>query len=211
VGVLLLLVGAASGVRKHFGGSPRFQWVLSAQGPPLRRRSEPRLLHHQRHVKARSSALGMRAFTLLSRSSRQVLPRKNHSAAYLHLHRPCSSNARHAICPSMRPLSHGQHRHYHARFDEPTIYALSTASGKAAIAVIRISGPACRQVQLIHIRSACNLLMRNRFIKACAHPLPFQNLDTPPFASSTAPICRPRQRPYLTPAPLFCTSPVPTQ
>ncbi|CAI6333998.1 unnamed protein product [Periconia digitata] len=30
--------------------------------------------------------------------------------------------------------------------NEPTIYALSTASGKAAIAVVRISGPACRQI-----------------------------------------------------------------
>ncbi|KAF1965899.1 tRNA modification GTPase mss1 mitochondrial precursor [Bimuria novae-zelandiae CBS 107.79] len=30
--------------------------------------------------------------------------------------------------------------------DEPTIYALSTASGRAAIAVIRVSGPACRRI-----------------------------------------------------------------
>ncbi|KAF2238295.1 hypothetical protein EV356DRAFT_479459 [Viridothelium virens] len=30
--------------------------------------------------------------------------------------------------------------------EQPTIYALSTASGRAAIAVIRISGPACRQI-----------------------------------------------------------------
>ncbi|KAH9874857.1 hypothetical protein J1614_004344 [Plenodomus biglobosus] len=38
---------------------------------------------------------------------------------------------------------------YHASnpiLDEPTIYALSTASGRAAIAVIRISGSACRQI-----------------------------------------------------------------
>ncbi|KAF2855339.1 P-loop containing nucleoside triphosphate hydrolase protein [Plenodomus tracheiphilus IPT5] len=42
-----------------------------------------------------------------------------------------------------------QQRSYHASnasFDEPTIYALSTASGRAAIAVIRISGSACRQI-----------------------------------------------------------------
>jgi hypothetical protein len=42
------------------------------------------------------------------------------------------------------------HRHpYHSTpisYEEPTIYALSTASGKAAIAVIRVSGPACTQV-----------------------------------------------------------------
>ena len=43
-----------------------------------------------------------------------------------------------------------QVRHYHFdgthNTDEPTIYALSTATGKAAIAVVRVSGPACRQV-----------------------------------------------------------------
>ncbi|KAF2796619.1 P-loop containing nucleoside triphosphate hydrolase protein [Melanomma pulvis-pyrius CBS 109.77] len=33
-----------------------------------------------------------------------------------------------------------------ARHDEPTIYALSTAAGRAAIAVVRISGPACRDI-----------------------------------------------------------------
>jgi tRNA modification GTPase len=41
-----------------------------------------------------------------------------------------------------------QHRQLHSHHEEPTIYALSTASGKAAIAVVRVSGPACRQVQL---------------------------------------------------------------
>ncbi|KAF1939188.1 tRNA modification GTPase mss1 mitochondrial precursor [Clathrospora elynae] len=45
-----------------------------------------------------------------------------------------------------RPLSGLQRRLYHSNHDEPTIYALSTASGKAAIAVIRVSGPACRQI-----------------------------------------------------------------
>ncbi|KAH5574476.1 hypothetical protein HBI24_193730 [Parastagonospora nodorum] len=48
-----------------------------------------------------------------------------------------------------QPLSLLQHRPYHVTslsHDEPTIYALSTASGKAAIAVIRISGSACRQI-----------------------------------------------------------------
>ncbi|KAJ4287536.1 hypothetical protein N0V90_012239 [Kalmusia sp. IMI 367209] len=34
----------------------------------------------------------------------------------------------------------------HPTVEEPTIYALSTASGRAAIAVIRVSGPACRRV-----------------------------------------------------------------
>ena len=38
------------------------------------------------------------------------------------------------------------HRQLHSHLHEPTIFALSTASGKAAIAVIRISGPACAQI-----------------------------------------------------------------
>ncbi|KAF2651650.1 P-loop containing nucleoside triphosphate hydrolase protein [Lophiostoma macrostomum CBS 122681] len=51
--------------------------------------------------------------------------------------------------PTLRPLTAHQARHYHPslfRNDEPTIYALSTALGRGAIAVIRISGPACRQI-----------------------------------------------------------------
>ncbi|KAF2119151.1 GTP-binding protein TrmE N-terminus-domain-containing protein [Lophiotrema nucula] len=56
----------------------------------------------------------------------------------------------HGITYSPRgPLSLSQGRLHHSALsarDEPTIYALSTASGRAAIAVIRISGPACRQI-----------------------------------------------------------------
>ncbi|KAJ4378884.1 mitochondrial splicing system protein [Didymella sp. IMI 355093] len=43
-------------------------------------------------------------------------------------------------------MSLAQHRQFHVNVHEPTIYALSTASGKAAIAVIRVSGPACAQI-----------------------------------------------------------------
>ncbi|KAF2146128.1 uncharacterized protein K452DRAFT_305107 [Aplosporella prunicola CBS 121167] len=42
--------------------------------------------------------------------------------------------------PRLLPL---QSRFLHRASDEPTIFALSTAAGRAAIAVIRISGPAC--------------------------------------------------------------------
>ncbi|KAL6702884.1 mitochondrial splicing system protein [Coniothyrium glycines] len=47
-----------------------------------------------------------------------------------------------------QPLRAHQHRGHHsaALHNESTIYALSTASGKAAIAVIRISGSACSQI-----------------------------------------------------------------
>jgi len=50
-----------------------------------------------------------------------------------------------------RALTHPQRHPYHPRSfsdEDSTIFALSTASGKAAIAVIRISGPACIQVSL---------------------------------------------------------------
>jgi hypothetical protein len=50
---------------------------------------------------------------------------------------------------AQRPLSLLQHRTYQCisiHQNEPTIYALSTAPGKAAIAVIRVSGSACREV-----------------------------------------------------------------
>jgi hypothetical protein len=57
--------------------------------------------------------------------------------------------------PVQQPLSLLQRHEYRSislQRDDPTIYALSTASGKAAIAVIRVSGSACRQVQLLHIK-----------------------------------------------------------
>jgi hypothetical protein len=37
------------------------------------------------------------------------------------------------------------------RREEDTIYALSTASGRAAIAIIRVSGPACLDVCLFAV------------------------------------------------------------
>ena len=40
----------------------------------------------------------------------------------------------------------GTHDEAIQQYDEPTIYALSTASGRAAIAIIRISGPACLSI-----------------------------------------------------------------
>lgn len=40
-------------------------------------------------------------------------------------------------------------------FDDSTIYALSTAPGKAAIAVVRISGPSCVEVSYVKQISGC--------------------------------------------------------
>ena len=57
--------------------------------------------------------------------------------------RPCSqlliSKGKRALCPT------GRHYSNLIRYDS-TIYALSTAPGRAAIAIIRVSGPACLEV-----------------------------------------------------------------
>ncbi|KAG9195706.1 tRNA modification GTPase [Alternaria panax] len=47
---------------------------------------------------------------------------------------------------AQRILSVPKQRQYHSSHEEPTIYALSTANGRAAIALIRVSGSACRQI-----------------------------------------------------------------
>ncbi|KAF3050887.1 mitochondrial splicing system protein [Didymella keratinophila] len=73
----------------------------------------------------------MRAVIASLRRSRPCLRYSIRPADRADLRRRSVHTARHAI---------------HARLHEPTIYALSTASGKAAIAVIRISGPACAQI-----------------------------------------------------------------
>jgi hypothetical protein len=82
-----------------------------------------------------------------------------------------------------------QHHLYHSGHDEPTIYALSTASGRAAIAVIRVSGSACTQVSASPSRKSqhtqCAIDLRG--------PLPFDDL---PKAS----ICNSPQALYPAPA-----------
>jgi hypothetical protein len=99
------------------------------------------------------NALGMRASTLSLRPWHQLLQSRSRAPSLRFTF--ASASARQVSCGHgplhlvQRPLSLLQHRAYHSAHvhqDEPTIYALSTASGKAAIAVIRISGSACRQV-----------------------------------------------------------------
>jgi hypothetical protein len=61
--------------------------------------------------------------------------------------------------PDTTQLRHAYRRHFHSKIlhqEDTTIYALSTATGRAAIAVIRISGPACKQVQFYHLKHICN-------------------------------------------------------
>ncbi|KAJ4987495.1 GTP-binding protein [Stagonosporopsis vannaccii] len=89
----------------------------------------------------------MRALISSLIRSRQYLRRNSRLRDCRVFQCSCLSTARHAVGLPLRPaLSLVKYRRYHAHLEDPTIYALSTASGKAAIAVIRISGPAVRQV-----------------------------------------------------------------
>lgn len=81
-----------------------------------------------------------------------------------------------------RILKAPKERLYHTSHEEPTIYALSTANGRAAIAVIRVSGSACRQVRLASPHTTA-MLTPFRYIKDYVPPRPSQSLDTRPCAS----------------------------
>ena len=100
---------------------------------------------------------------------------------------------RHATADTVRrPLSHLQCRLYqteHVSCEEPTIYALSTASGRAAIAVIRVSGPACREVSPVVECDSTELPTAhancNRYTKASAPLLPSRSLGMRLFGNCT--------------------------
>ena len=49
----------------------------------------------------------------------------------------------HHVYPAISEVRQARHASSFSQHDEPTIYALSTAPGRAAIAIVRISGPAC--------------------------------------------------------------------
>lgn len=147
---LLLLVRAEGRRRSKTFWYPRFRWSPRRRGHLCGEGANhgPRK-PHQRHVKANTRTLGMRAVISSLRSSRQPVRQRIHPATQLGSPRLYTSTAKHAIHrPLRRPVSLVQHRRFHSHLEEPTIYALSTASGRAAIAVIRVSGPACRQVRL---------------------------------------------------------------
>jgi GTP-binding protein TrmE N-terminus len=55
-------------------------------------------------------------------------------------------------------------------FDEDTIYALSTAPGRAGIAIVRISGPSCLEVRShprTHIKRIDSVLTFPRYTEIC--------------------------------------------
>ena len=65
---------------------------------------------------------------------------------------------------------------------DDTIYALSTAQGRAGIAVIRISGPSCIDVSLCHFHGHSN---QCRSIAPCVQTSPSLNLDGLPCGLSS--------------------------
>lgn len=89
---------------------------------------------------------------------------------------------------------------------DSTIYALSTAPGRAAIAVVRISGPACVPVCASKSPPSRYNAKSPRYTKAFAQTQLYPNPDMPHFALSTT--RRNLQLPVqsLTPALLFFTS-----
>ncbi|CAO2648177.1 Nn.00g074440.m01.CDS01 [Neocucurbitaria sp. VM-36] len=95
----------------------------------------------------------MRAFILRLRHSRPFVCKTQSRLVARTLqsfHGPRGLSLQHGIQNRIRePVRTQQYRSLYPhplRHDEPTIYALSTASGKAAIAVIRISGSACKKI-----------------------------------------------------------------
>ena len=68
--------------------------------------------------------------------------------------------------------------------EEDTIYALSTAPGRAGIAIVRISGPLCLQVWLFIPNNPFGS-NKYRSIGASAQRNQFQSLDMPLCAPST--------------------------
>ncbi|KAI1473557.1 P-loop containing nucleoside triphosphate hydrolase protein [Daldinia eschscholtzii] len=90
----------------------------------------------------------------------------------LHLNQPSLVSARAgALVNPLNPIGTRQFiRRYSYQFREDTIYALSTAEGKAGIAVIRISGPACRSIYHGLCPSKPFLKPRYATIRTLYHP-----------------------------------------
>ena len=71
--------------------------------------------------------------------------------------RTCTLNARVPISNPYRTSCHKSLYHAPERqslsFESDTVYAISTAAGRAGIAIVRISGPSCLDVRYIDVLS----------------------------------------------------------
>jgi hypothetical protein len=141
--------GEAHNVKNKICGSPRF--LDSAQAPAERNRRCPIKLHiNSSRCGNLFIALGMRAVISSLSRNRLITPRV-HRASLLQISTFANGPQRSLLCRSphhgyQHTLNASQYHVYHSSHDEATIYALSTASGRAAIAVIRVSGSGCREV-----------------------------------------------------------------
>lgn len=144
----------------------------------------------------------MRGFILLSRLSHQL--RNNLITTNHHFTTPTVRIGPPRLCHGLvngaaqRRFLHPSHTHV----QEPTIYALSTAPGRAAIAVIRVSGPACKQVSppplhVQHERPRVRLLNNVRSIMASVRRNRFHSPGMRPSVNYTLPMCRLPPRPCL--------------
>lgn len=119
-------------------------------------------------------------------------------------HVQISARTPHRTSSNVRSFSSSQQRRFMLDADS-TIYALSTAPGRAAIAVVRVSGPACASVRifsrLIHISRLYtnNALLRYTGPYALANHS--RNRALRRFAPYTTPRIRPPQALFLTRAP----------
>lgn len=134
------------------------------------RRHGLRLEHLTRAVRQPQCAASIRPIIAL-----KPLPLKSCPCAYNLQRRYHSGKAteNHEPEPSSRAFGAGTN---------DTIYALSTAQGKAGIAVIRISGPSCLDVSaFITKHSIVQLIVtrNDRYTERYAPPKHYQSLDMP--------------------------------
>lgn len=142
--------------RASSGRWARARWgILQLQ---LRNRSTPKC-HRQAAPVMRALVLSPRAICPARRSCAIALRRRGTHAAepasfgrHALTHHAVTYQLRRALSHAPRPSSElSRPTTLEPTISalstaEPTIYALSTASGRAAIAVIRVSGPACKRV-----------------------------------------------------------------
>jgi hypothetical protein len=112
---------------------------------------------------------------LLSRSLSTVIP---HSSTWIS---PKVHLSRVQYCTRLLP----KYSHSVAKpiaYSVDTIYALSTAEGRAGIAIVRVSGPSCLAVRFLpnSIHLVRHRPDQNRFTKHCVHPNQYPDLDMPP-------------------------------
>ena len=134
------------------------------------------------------NALSKARFSSRNVSRNSLIPIAHHWSSTLRI----SSSGSRSVSKtsSSAPYPTSRHRGTTAdtlSYGDDTVYALSTAPGRAGIAIVRISGPSCLEARYYHPLSWISLI-KYRYTKACALPSHFQNCDTRPFELCTIPL-----------------------